>query len=133
VATGWHPDTTDPATIATPPPVGAMAPLRRGASIARRNPPASPGVFTGNPLPPQSPGESATGAWQSTLAEDAGLRVAYTTGRRLWFSGLLENVQRFLSPAWPNSPENLEVAAVQINSRRALSRFRGTETPETVE
>lgn len=126
----WHPDPSYPEAILEPPPIGAIGHTRRPGVI--RTPRSSPGMFAGNPIPPQNPGEAATGEWARTFTDDPGLRVAYTTGRRLWHSGLLQ-VQRFITPAQPNSPENLEAAALQINWRRAHGRFRGMRSPEVVE
>lgn len=65
----------------------------------------------------------------SSLQEDPGLRLAETTMRPAGtFTGGGLIVQRFLRAAGPNDDASLELAPVQINARRALSRNRGSAT-----
>jgi len=86
----------------------------------------SPGMFSGNPTPPQDPTLAIASELVDSLAGDPGLRLWSTTGRRLFSAGTLYP-QR--TTPWadfgPNSPAALHTAPVSVNARGALNRFRG--------
>lgn len=81
----------------------------------------------GRHLPPQSARTAIWAGVLSSLLEDPAIRLAETTSRPAGtYTGGGLTVQRFLRPAVaPNSPDQLELAPVSMNARRALSRNRG--------
>lgn len=61
----------------------------------------------------------------SSMLEDPARRLAATSSRSSGtYTGGELVVQRFLRPAGPN--DNLELAPVAVNARRAVNRTRGT-------
>lgn len=90
------------------------------------------GVFAGNAPLPQDVGAALVDQFMVGVLDDPGIRLAGTTDRggggatRYFGADLLP--QGFVrSPAGPNAPEQLALAAIGAgNARRALSRNRGT-------
>lgn len=61
---------------------------------------------------------------QSSMLGDPVIRLSSTTGRRTFTGGGLQP-QRFVRPVGFNDPDELELAPMRINARRALNRTRG--------
>lgn len=82
------------------------------------------GMFAGNIDPPQDGTAAIFGELQRSITDDPGIRVS-TNNRRTFTGGGLTLQEFVRAPGQPNSDEALDVVPLQINSRRALSRFRG--------
>lgn len=88
--------------------------------MARRDRRLYPSVY-----PAADPAGSVIGAMQAGMLGDAVVRLSESTAPRGFTGGHLEPQVFVRAGAPPNDPDTIELAPIQLNTRRALNRARG--------